>query len=241
MSVNYQENIPLPVSDVKLQEIFSKAMTQVYLWMAMGLMVTAVVSVIVVSSPFLLGLVFSNIIVFWGLLILELILVIAVSRVAMRVSSGAGLALFFLYAAVNGLTLSVVFLVYQLGTIGLAFITTAVTFGIMSVVGYTTKQDLSRWGGLLFMALIGLIVASVVNMFLASTALDWVVTYAGILIFMGLTVYDTNRIKKMTYALAAQGETNIIDRVAVMGALRLYLDFINLFLYILRLLGRRRR
>ncbi len=241
MSVDYQENIPLPVSDVKLQEIFSKAMTQVYLWMAMGLMVTAVVAVVVVSSPFLLGLIFSSRIVFYGLLILEFVLVLAVSRVVMTVSSGAGLALFFLYAAVNGLTLSVVFLVYQLGTIGLAFITTAVTFGIMSVVGYTTKQDLTRWGGLLFMALIGLIVASIVNLFLASSALDWVITYAGILIFMGLTVYDTNRIKKMTYALAAQGETNIVDRVAVMGALRLYLDFINLFLYILRLLGRRRR
>jgi FtsH-binding integral membrane protein len=241
MSANYQENIPLPVSDIKLQEIFSKAMTQVYLWMAMGLMVTAVVSVVVVSSPFLLGLVFSSTLVFWGLLILELILVMAVSRVAMTVSSGAGLALFFVYAAVNGLTLSVIFLVYDLGTIGLAFITTAVTFGVMSVVGYTTKQDLTRWGGLLFMALIGLIIASVVNLFLASTALDWVITYAGILIFLGLTVYDTNRIKKMTYALAAQGEINIIDRVAVMGALRLYLDFINLFLYILRLLGRRRR
>lgn len=240
MSVNYQENVPLPISDVKLQEVFSKAMTQVYLWMAMGLMITAVVSVIVVSSPFLLGLIFSSSIVFWGLLIFELILVLVVSRVAMTVSSGAGLALFFLYAAVNGLTLSVIFLVYDLGTIGLAFITTAVTFGVMSVVGYTTKQDLTRWGGFLFMALIGLIIASVVNLFLASTALDWVITYAGILIFLGLTVYDTNRIKKMTYDLAAQGETNLVDRVAVIGALWLYLDFINLFLKILRLLGRRR-
>lgn len=240
MSVNYQENVPLPISDVKLQEVFSKAMTQVYLWMAMGLMITAVVSVIVVSSPFLLGLIFSSSIVFWGLLIFELILVLVVSRVAMTVSSGAGLALFFLYAAVNGLTLSVIFLVYDLGTISLAFITTAVTFGVMSVVGYTTKQDLTRWGGFLFMALIGLIIASVVNLFLASTALDWVITYAGILIFLGLTVYDTNRIKKMTYDLAAQGETNLVDRVAVIGALWLYLDFINLFLKILRLLGRRR-
>ncbi len=240
MSVNYQENIPLPVSDVKLQEVFSKAMTQVYLWMAIGLMVTAVVSVIVVSSPFLLSLVFSNFIVLIGLAVLELILVVSVSSVAMKVSSGAGLALFFFYAAVNGLTLSFIFLVYELGTIGLAFITTAVTFGVMSVVGYTTKQDLTRWGGILFMALIGLIIASVVNLFLASTAMDWVITYAGILIFLGLTVYDTNRIKKMTYALAAQGETNLVDRVAVIGALWLYLDFINLFLKILRLLGRRR-
>jgi FtsH-binding integral membrane protein len=207
----------------------------------MGLMVTAVVAVIVVSSPFLLGLIFSNSIVFWGLLILELLLVLAVSRVAMSVSSGAGLALFFVYAAVNGLTLSVIFLVYDLGTITLAFITTAVTFGVMSVIGFTTKQDLTKWGAILFMGLIGLIIASVVNMFLASSALDWIITYAGILIFMGLTVYDTKRIKTMTFALAAQGETDVIGRVGVMGALRLYLDFINLFLYILRLLGRRRR
>ena len=240
MSYNYQENIPSPVSDVKLQEIFTQAMTQVYLWMAMGLMVTAVVAVIVSSSPFLLGLIFSSPIVLVGLIILELILVLAVSRVAMSVSSGAGLALFFVYAAVNGLTLSVIFLVYDLGSIGLAFITTAVTFGVMSVIGFTTKQDLSRWGGILLMALIGLIIASVVNIFLASSALDWVITYAGILIFMALTVYDTKRIKQMTHALALEGETNVIDRVAVMGALRLYLDFINLFLYILKLLGRRR-
>ena len=240
MSYNYQENIPSPVSDVKLQEIFTQAMTQVYLWMAMGLMVTAVVAVIVSSSPFLLGLIFSSPIVLVGLIILELILVLAVSRVAMSVSSGVGLALFFVYAAVNGLTLSVIFLVYDLGSIGLAFITTAVTFGVMSVIGFTTKQDLSRWGGILLMALIGLIIASIVNIFLASSALDWVITYAGILIFMALTVYDTKRIKQMTHALALEGETNVIDRVAVMGALRLYLDFINLFLYILKLLGRRR-
>ena len=240
MSYNYQENIPSPVSDVKLQEIFTQAMTQVYLWMAMGLMVTAVVAVIVSSSPFLLGLIFSSPIVLVGLIILELILVLAVSRVAMSVSSGVGLALFFVYAAVNGLTLSVIFLVYDLGSIGLAFITTAVTFGVMSVIGFTTKQDLSRWGGILLMALIGLIIASVVNIFLASSALDWVITYAGILIFMALTVYDTKRIKQMTHALALEGETNVIDRVAVMGALRLYLDFINLFLYILKLLSRRR-
>ena len=240
MSYNYQENIPSPVSDVKLQEIFTQAMTQVYLWMAMGLMVTAVVAVIVSSSPFLLGLIFSSPIVLVGLIILELILVLAVSRVAMSVSSGAGLALFFVYAAVNGLTLSVIFLVYDLGSIGLAFITTAVTFGVMSVIGFTTKQDLSRWGGILLMALIGLIIASIVNIFLASSALDWVITYAGILIFMALTVYDTKRIKQMTHALALEGETNVIDRMSIMGALRLSLDFINLFLYILKLLGRRR-
>ncbi|MCA9928334.1 MAG: Bax inhibitor-1/YccA family protein, partial [Anaerolineales bacterium] len=166
---------------------------------------------------------------------------VSITRVAMSVSSNAGLALFFLYAVVNGLTLSVIFLVYQLGTIVLAFGATAVTFAILSVIGYTTKQDLTRWGGILFGALIGLIIASVVNIFLASSALDWVITYAGILIFMGLTVYDTKRIKGMAYALAAQGDTAVVGRVGVLGALRLYLDFINLFLFILRLLGRRRR
>ncbi|KAA3658732.1 MAG: BAX inhibitor (BI)-1/YccA family protein [Chloroflexi bacterium] len=224
-----------------MQEIFTNIMTQVYLWMALGLVVTAVTAFITVSSPFLLGLIFSSRFVFWGLVIFELILVFSITKVATSVSSQAGLALFFLYAAVNGLTLSAIFLVYQMGTIVLAFGATAITFGIMSVIGYTTKQDLTRWGGILFASLIGLIIASVVNMFLASSALDWVIAYAGILIFMGLTVYDTKRIKGMAITLATQGDTNVIGRVAVMGALRLYLDFINLFLFILRLLGRRRR
>ncbi|MCP4428242.1 MAG: Bax inhibitor-1/YccA family protein, partial [Chloroflexi bacterium] len=195
----------------------------------------------VVSSPALLSLIFSSNITFFGLIIGELLLVIAIGRVVARISPGAGLALFFLYAALNGATLSVIFLAYQLGTIVLAFGVTAVTFGVMSIIGFTTKQDLTKWGGILFMALIGLIIASIANMFLASSALDWVITYAGILIFMGLTVYDTKRIKEMTYALALQGDAQVVSRVGVMGALRLYLDFINLFLYILRLLGRRRR
>jgi hypothetical protein len=216
-------------------------MARVYLWMMLGLMVTAVVSLFVISSPMLLSLIFSSNLTFFGLIIGEFVLVIAISRVVTRVSPMAGLALFFLYAALNGATLSVIFLAYQLGTIVLAFGVTAVTFGIMSIIGFTTKQDLTKWGGILFMALIGLIIASVANMFLASSALDWIITYAGILIFMGLTVYDTKRIKTMTYTLAAQGDTQVVSRVGVMGALRLYLDFINLFLYILRLLGRRRR
>ena len=179
---------------------------------------------------------------FYGLLIGEIVLVLAIGRVVMKVSAGKeGLALFFVYAFLNGLTMSVIFFAYDLGTIWLAFGSTAVLFGIMSVVGYTTKQDLSNWGGILMMGLIGLIVASVANMFFANSTLDWIITYAGILLFLALTVYDTNRIKKMTYAALATGQTEVCGAEWVSSARCVSTwIFINLFLYILRLLGRRR-
>lgn len=240
MSSNYQDPMLLPVSEGRVSELFTAAMRRVYLWMTLGLMVTTAVSLFVISSETVLRLLFSNVLVFYGLLFGELALVLAISRAINKLSPATAVALFLFYAAVNGLTLSVIFLAYELGTIVLAFGTTAVLFLILSIVGYTTRQDLSKWGGILFMALIGLILASIANMFLASSGLDWIITYAGVLIFMGLTVYDTQRIKTMTYALAATGDEQVVSKVGVMGALRLYLDFINMFLYLLRLFGRRR-
>ncbi len=235
-----QQQVPMPLSEAEMSQTFIAAMQKVYTWMALGLLTTAVSAIAVFSFPFLAAIIFSSPIVFYGLLIGEIVLVIAIGRVVMKVSAGKGLALFFLYAFLNGLTLSVIFFAYDLGTIWLAFGTTAVLFGIMSIVGYTTKEDLSGWGGFLMMGLIGLIIASVANMFFANSTLDWIITYAGILIFLGLTVYDTNRIKKLTQAALISGQTDVVARMGVIGALRLYLDFINLFLYILRLLGRRR-
>ena len=235
-----QQQVPMPLSEAEMTQTFVAAMQKVYTWMALGLLTTAISAVAVFLIPPLARFIFGSRFVFYGLLIGELVLVIAASRVAMKVSAEKGLALFFVYAFVNGLTLSFIFLVYDLGTIWLAFGSTAVLFGIMSVVGYTTKEDLSGWGGFLMMGLVGLIVASIANMFFANSALDWIVTYAGILIFLGLTVYDTNRIKKLTYTALATGQTDVAARMGVIGALHLYLDFINLFLYILRLVGRRR-
>lgn len=216
-------------------------MQRVYLWMALGLVLTASVAFYVSNSFTLLSLIFRSQWTFIGLVLVELGLVIGITRAINRLSPAAAVGLFLLYAAINGVTLSAIFLAYSLGSVALTFGTTAVVFGTMSVVGWTTKQDLSKWRGILFMGLIGLIIASIANYFLASTALDWIITYAGILLFLGLTVYDTNKIKLMATGSALQGaDETAVSRIGVMGALHLYLDFINLFLFMLRLLGRRR-
>ncbi|MEM7118727.1 MAG: Bax inhibitor-1/YccA family protein [Chloroflexota bacterium] len=239
MSYEYHQG-ELYVSENQISEIFTAAMQRVYLWMAVGLLLTAAVAYYVSNSQTLLSLIFSSQFTFFGLILLELGLVFGISRAINRLSPAAAVALFLLYAAINGLTLSAIFLAYSFGTITLAFGTTAVVFGIMSIVGWTTKQDLTKWGGILFMGLIGLIVASIANYFLASSTLDWIITYAGIIIFMGLTIYDTKRIKMMAQDAAIQGAgAATISRIGVLGALSLYLDFINLFLFLLRLLGRR--
>jgi uncharacterized protein len=172
------------------------------------------------------------------LFIVEIGLVITISRAINKLNATAATALFLLYSAINGLTLSAIFLVYAHATLAGAFIVTAGTFGAVSLYGHVTKADLTKLGTFLFMALIGLIIASVVNMFLANTALDWIITYAGVLIFVGLTAYDTQKLK----IIAIQTEDNpaLAARLSVNGALSLYLDFINLFLYILRIMGNRK-
>jgi FtsH-binding integral membrane protein len=230
----------MPISESRVNELFTAAMQRVYLWMALGLLLTTGAALVVVNSPTLLSLIFGTPLV-WGLLIGEIILVMVISAAINRLSPIVALGLFFLYSAVNGLTLSVIFFAYELGTITLAFGSSAVLFGVMSFIGFVTKEDLTSWGRILFMALIGLIIASVANIFLANSTLDWIITYAGILIFLALTVYDTQRIKVMTYASAAQGMDQVVSRIGVLGALKLYLDFINLFLFMLRLFGGRRR
>ena len=239
---NYEEQYPAEVSEARLSELFAGVMQRVYGWMSLGLLLTTVVALLTLTSETILSLVFGNMLIFWGLFIGELILVISVSRAVSRLSSGVGLALFFAYSALNGVTLSVIFLAYGLGTILLAFGTTTLIFIVLTVVGLTTKEDLTKWGPILFVGLLGIILASVVNFFFASTALDWAVTYLGILIFLGLIVYDSNMIKKATYAAVLQGNSGqqVLNGIAVIGALRLYLDFINLFLRLLRVLGRRR-
>ncbi len=211
---------------------------RVYNWMGLGLAATALVALYTASNPSLLKMIFGNSLVFFGLILAELGLVIWLSAAINRLNYSTASMMFFVYSALNGLTMSVIFLAYTSTSIASTFFVTAGTFGAMSFYGYTTKRDLSSWGSFLFMGLIGIILASVVNIFLHSPMVYWVVTYAGILVFVGLTAYDTNKLKEMARAGFADEETE--GKSAVMGALALYLDFINLFLMLLRIFGSRR-
>jgi len=238
----FQSNVSLPVSEEKLSAAFNAVMGRVYLWMTLGLVVTTAVSFWVLNTPAVLNFFFGS---FWamiGLFVAQIALVIALVRSLQKLSTGAALAMFFAYAGLMGITMSTIFFVYDIGTVTLAFGVSAVVFVLMSVIGLVTKQDLTKWGPILLFGLIGLILATVVNMFLRNSTLDLIITYLGILLFMGLIVYDTKFIKQMTYQTASQtGDiSSIIGRISVLGALKLYLDFINLFLFILRLLGRGR-
>ncbi len=226
-------------SEGQLVDALGDAMRRVYLWMVIGLFTTAVVAGVVVNTG-LVQVIASNTLLFIGLIVGELALVIAITAAIKRISPGTGLLLFFVYSALNGATLAVISLVYTLGSIALTFFTTATLFGAMSIIGYTTKMDLSRFGSFLLMGLIGIILASMANIFLASSALDWIITFVGIFVFLGLAVYHTQRIKVNTIAALQSGDEQAVAKVGIVGALSLYLDFINLFLMLLRLLGRRR-
>jgi FtsH-binding integral membrane protein len=211
---------------------------RVYNWMVLGLAITGLLALLVSSNPAMIRSIAGNPIIFFGLIIGELILVVALSAGINRMQAATAMFLFFLYSALNGLTFSVIFVGYTQASIASTFFITAGTFGVMSLYGYTTKRDLTSWGSLFFMGLIGIIIASVVNIFFHSSAIYWVITYCGIFIFVGLTAYDSQRIKQM--ALGGFGDEQTEQKGAVIGALRLYLDFINMFLLFLRIFGRRR-
>jgi FtsH-binding integral membrane protein len=208
----------------------------VYGWMAAGLALTAVVAWYVASHPEAMRLIFGPQI--WILFIAELALVFTISAAINKISAPVATALFMLYAGLNGLTLSIIFLIYTKSSLASAFGVTAGTFAAMSLYGMVTKTDLTRIGSFLFMALIGLVIASVVNLFWANSTMQWIITYAGVFIFVGLTAYDTQKLKQIAYA--TQNDPAMAARLSVNGALTLYLDFINLFLFILRLMGDRR-
>lgn len=217
---------------------FPALMRKVYVWMAMALAITAITAYGVAASPALTNLIFSSKVIFFGLIIAELILVFWVSARIEKLSLTTATLMFILYSVLNGATLAAIFFAYSPEIITKTFFVTAGTFGAMAVYGYFTKSDLSSWGKLLIMAVIGLIIAGVVNMFLKSSMMDLVVSVLGVLIFVGLTAYDSQKIKRMLAMQTDMGET--AQKVALMGALSLYLDFINLFLYLLRLFGRER-
>ncbi len=213
-------------------------MTKVYFLMAMALMITGITAIGVASSNAVASAILGNKLVFYALIFGELGLVWYLSASIDKLSLPAAMGSFILYSVMNGATLSVIFFVYSTNAIGSAFMVTAGTFVVMSVYGYVTKQDLSAIGNLLLMALIGVIIATLVNMFMHNTMLDTIITYAGVLIFVGLIAYDTQKIKNRAYNMIGYGDA--AGKIAIMGALDLYLDFINLFLYILKLFGRKR-
>lgn len=209
-------------------------MKRVYVRMFIGLLVSAFCALGVASSPAMLNIIFGNSIVMWGIIIAMFAMAILIPVRMAKMSSGTVLALFLVYAALMGTFLSSIFIVYKLTSIVSTFFITAGTFGAMSVYGYFTKSDLSKMGSFLIMALFGLIIASVVNIFLHSGTMGFVISIAGVLIFTGLTAWDTQQVKQLA---AANLDPALADKLATMGAMNLYLDFINLFLFILRIFG----
>jgi FtsH-binding integral membrane protein len=228
-----------PSTVLRSDSTFRSMLQQVYGWMAAGLALTGVVAWYVSQSETLLALIFGQQLVFFGLILAQLGLVMGLSWGLSRMSAAVATGGFILYSAISGVTLAAIFLVYTTESIASTVLVKGAVFGAMSLYGYTTKSDLSSWGSYLFMALIGLIIASLVNIFLQSTAIYWVTTYAGVLIFVGLTAYDTQKLKQLSNNINER-DTETFQKMVILGALTLYLDFINLFLYLLRLLGKRR-
>ncbi|MEY2898612.1 MAG: hypothetical protein RL138_665 [Bacteroidota bacterium] len=216
----------------------TRLMGRVYGWMGAALLISALSSLLFLSSETALQLVFGNSFGFWVLIIAEFLLVIGISGAINRISASTATALFILYAILNGITLSPILLIYTGASVAATFFITAATFGVMSIAGYVTKKDLSTMGSYLMMGLIGVIIASVVNMFLHSETMDYIISYLGVFIFIGLTAYDTQKIKTLGQEAINNGAS--MQKIAILGALTLYLDFVNLFLYLLRLFGRRK-
>ena len=214
-------------------------MRDVYAWMAIALVITGFTAYTVAGSPLLLGLVFSSKFGMWGLVLATVALVWHLSSAVGRMSLKKVAAMFLVYSVLNGITMASIFVVYTMTSIASVFFITAGTFCVMSVYGYVTKADLTKMGNICLMALFGLIVATVVNLFMDNTLLQTIIAYAGILIFVGLTAYDTKRIRELAYTYNARA-TDEGQKLAIMGALTLYLDFINLFIYMLRIFGDRK-
>lgn len=232
---NWLDAESLRGSDFSMSTAFPALMRKVFVWMALALAITGITAYGVASTPALIMAVFTNKALFWGLIIAEFVLVFAVSGAINRLSLATATLLFVLYSVVNGATLSFIFLAYSAAAIVKTFLITAGTFGAMALVGYTTKTDLTSLGKLLFMALLGIVIATVVNMFVGSAGFDLILSYVGVLVFVGLTAYDTQKIKQMCQEAPDAGES--MQKMALLGALSLYLDFVNLFLYLLRLFG----
>lgn len=222
-------------NSLTLQRYVAGVMRKVYGKMTLGLLATALTSYLMLSSPALLTMLFSSTFSIWILFAVELGLVIYLSARIDKLSTGTATALFYAYSILNGVSLTPIFLVYTGVSIATTFAITAGTFGAMTIFGYVTRQDLSKIGSFLIMALFGLIVCALVNLFFQNTMFELLISCAGVLIFVGLTAWDTQAIKRMS----AEADPSMVGKIATMGALTLYLDFINLFLYLLRFFGNR--
>lgn len=213
-------------------------LTRVYNWMALALFITGLIAYYAASSEQLRNLIFGSKFVFYGLIIGELLLVVYLSRSIQKMSQSTAIFVFLVYAVLNGLTMSVIFMIYTTSSIASTFYITAGTFGVMSLYGYYTKNDLTKLGNLAMMGLVGIIIASIVNIFFQNDMMGWIITYLGVAIFVGLTAYDTQKLKEIGANGFRNGES--MEKTAIMGALTLYLDFINLFLFLLRIFGDRK-
>jgi len=230
---------PASLSRDQAQVYVNEFIRSVYNWMAIGLALTGFVAYYISQSETMLRLILGNRLIFFGLIVAQLALVFSISARVQKMQASTATGLFLLYAALNGAMLSMIFLVYARSTIASTFFICAATFIACSIYGMTTKRDLTSLGGFMMMGLFGIIIASVVNLFVRSTGMSMIISYIGVFVFIGLTAYDTQKLKTMALTQPAGLEAGVVRKGAIIGALSLYLDFINLFLMLLHIFGRR--
>ena len=228
------------VKSSQTQVIVNEFIRSVYNWMGIGLALTGFIAYFVSNNEQIQSLIFGNKLVFFGLIIAELALVYIISARVNKIQASTATSLFILYAALNGATLASLFLVYTSSSITSTFFICSATFVACSIFGMTTKRDLTSMGGFMTMGLIGILIASVVNMFIKSSAMNMIISYIGVIVFVGLTAYDTQKLKHMAMTQPSGLEAGVVRKGAILGALSLYLDFINLFIMLLSVLGGRR-
>jgi FtsH-binding integral membrane protein len=229
----------IPLKRTQTQIRVNEFIRSVYNWMAIGLALTGFVAFFVSNSQTMMRLIFGNQIIFFGLIIGELALVFSISARVHKMQASTATSLFVLYAALNGATLSAIFLIYTRSSITSTFFICAATFVASSIYGMATKRDLTTMGQFMFMGLIGIVIASVVNLFMRSSGVSLIISYIGVIVFVGLTAYDTQKLRTMALSQPDGLDAGTIRKGAILGALTLYLDFINLFLMLLRILGNR--
>ena len=243
--MNYTEGNPITLQGVQTQEVARTFISKVFLWMSGALILTAITSFLIAANfdtfaPYLFNVVEGGVkpsFLYWIAIFAPFILVLVMSAAVNRLSLSVLSMIYILYSLLMGVSFSFIFLAYDLGTIGITFAVTAGTFSVMAVMGFTTKTDLTKFGSILLMALFGIIIAMVVNLFMNSGPLDFIISILGVLIFTGLTAYDVQKLKRFSTQI---GEfNNTAGKMALMGALTLYLDFVNLFLFLLRIFGRK--
>jgi len=239
MERNIYNSRVIQVIPEELKASQAKFISKVYGWMSLALVVTGLIAYFISEIPGIMNVIATNQPLFFFLIIAEIGLVVWLSARITKMNVVTAISAFMVYSILNGITLSLIFLIYTSSSIALTFFITAGTFAVMSAYGYFTKSDLTRIGKIFTMLLVGIIIASLVNIFMRSPAIYWLITYLGVAVFVGLIAYDTQKIKN--YFLDIEGNDKLINKVAIIGALTLYLDFINLFLFLLRLFGGERK